>query len=459
MTTLLPRRLAPVQYLLSIVALANIILLGIVAANHLRFPLNLEPTETTVLEHVRRAMTGAPVYVEPTAQFTPLTSTPLFYYLSAGVARFAGLSLTTLREVTLLGAAGCAMLLYLIALRETRSKWLALMTLGLFFAAYQALDGCYDAGHRDSWLVFLVLLGCYLIGYSETRLRDALGMLCLVAAFWMNQQGALFVLGGLAYLVWRDVRSGASALRSWPSVVTAFLLGPALYLLLPTSFTGPTFHYFSGDLNREEIRSFAEFLARSFAVPAILAGAGLQLSLERGRPFGIWSFFLPVAFLSAVLALLTPGSNLNVFMPFGVWLMLTAVLALPRLTRTISWLDPLYFPAIALGLSFLALAYRPSEVLIPQVEANAAYRDLLDYTRNLEGQAQGKRIYILNNTPLKTDSLLRYAADSYVLERDLGDRFRVLGCLPRRNDGLWPRYLYRYDPQAALRLSASQKRP
>ena len=71
-TTLLPRRLTWVHYLLAVVAFANIAMLAAIAANHLDFPLNLEAMETTVLEHVGRAMHGQPIYTEPTAQFTPL---------------------------------------------------------------------------------------------------------------------------------------------------------------------------------------------------------------------------------------------------------------------------------------------------------------------------------------------------------------------------------------------------
>src|SRR5882724_1886558 len=111
-TNLLSRRTPIVHYLLSILALANIAVLCVVVANHLRFPLNLEAMETTVLEHVARAMSGQPIYVEPTAQFAPLAYNPLYYYLCAFFAQFLGLSLTTLREVTLLGTAGCAVMLY-----------------------------------------------------------------------------------------------------------------------------------------------------------------------------------------------------------------------------------------------------------------------------------------------------------------------------------------------------------
>ena len=81
----------------------------------------------------------------------------------------------------------------------------------------------------------------------------------------------------------------------------------------------------------------------------------------------------------------------------------------------------------------------------------ALVRQILRPAVNPTGKA-----WILHNVPLKQDPLLRYLADSYVLEQDLGNRFRALDCVPRRYTGLWPRFLYRYDPQAALRGNLDQ---
>ena len=334
----------------------------------------------------------------------------------------------------------------------------------------------------------------------------------------MKQQGVVFLVGGLAYLAWRDLRAGFRILRSWPSAVAALAFGPLLYLLLPAQWIGPEFHYFTWivprhwtGFTRDEIRAFAELVARRFVVPAALAGAGLQMSLERHRPLSVWMFFLPIAFLSAVMATLSPGSNLNVFIPFGIWLILVGVISLPRLARMIPWLEDVHFPVIALALSLAALAYNPMKLLVSEPAAQLAYQDLVQYIHHLDGpvyapwvgqlpsgsqlataahwvpledmmrgpgasssdldrvkevlkpavdpENQKTPLYILHNSRLETDPLLQYLAPSYVLEQDLGDRFRSLDCLPRRYSGFWPRYLYRYKPHHALQLSASQTRP
>jgi hypothetical protein len=227
---------------------------------------------------------------------------------------------------------GTALLLYRIAVRETRSKWLGWMTLGLFAAA------CQGAELRTT---FLLLAGAYLIGYSESRVRDALGMLCLAAGSAVDPHAILFLFGGIAYLAWRDTRSGGHAWRTWPAAVIGLVFAAA---------AGAADLAFE-PITREGFIAFVESISRRFLVPAALAGAGLQLSLERGRPMSVWTFLLPVGFLSGL------WSPSTMMLTFGIWLILGAILTLPRLTRQIAWLDSVHFPAMALTIALAAFAY------------------------------------------------------------------------------------------------------
>ena len=308
-STLLPKRLTAVQYLVGLLAVYQTATFAAMAANQFRFP----PALPMLCDGCRLA------------------------------GRFWALHPLVWPIVLLIGAAGSVALVYAITVRETRSKWLGVIATGLFSAFCKL-------GHPDPWPIVLVLAGCYLIGYGESRRREAFGMLFFVAAFWVAPLTAIFALGGLGYLSWRDLRTGASSYRSWPAALLAVLLGPALYVIVGGSVAGITL-----DLRREEFIIFAEFLARYLAIPAVLAGAGLQMSLERSRPLSIWTFFLPIAFLGGMLAMFAAGSQ--GFMPFGVWLILLAVLAAPRLTRAVAVFEELQFSAIALGISLLILSF------------------------------------------------------------------------------------------------------
>jgi hypothetical protein len=60
-----------------------------------------------------------------------------------------------------------------------------------------------------------------------------------------------------------------------------------------------------------------------------------------------------------------------------------------------------------------------------------------------------KEAYVLANYSLKAHPWIEFLEETYVLEVDLGDRFRSLRVLPARWDHGWPRYLYRYAPEEA----------
>jgi hypothetical protein len=56
-------------------------------------------------------------------------------------------------------------------------------------------------------------------------------------------------------------------------------------------------------------------------------------------------------------------------------------------------------------------------------------------------------VYLLEHRPLSSRPWFEFLDEYFVLEEDLGDRFRDLSFLPARFDHGWPRYLYRRKPQ------------
>jgi len=73
-------------------------------------------------------------------------------------------------------------------------------------------------------------------------------------------------------------------------------------------------------------------------------------------------------------------------------------------------------------------------------------------TRNLLEPAlrPGGTAYVLANDPLQKLKVTAFLEESYVLDRDFGDRFKFLGVLPKRWDHGWPQYLYRYRKPGAV---------
>jgi hypothetical protein len=403
-----------------------------------------------------------------------------------------------MRLVAILGILGSGIVTFLAVKKHTQSNWWGLIAVSLFASAYRAMDTYLDNAHSDSWLLFSVLLGCYLIEQNRSRHTNLLGVFFLAVSFWFKQHGALFAIGGVLYLTWHD-----GLRNSWMYWTLAALLGPALYAAAPSLLFGAQFHYYTltvpshwSSLNFSTITRYIGYAARNYL---ILAGVGIWASfyflIKKLNQASIWYFTLPFAMLSGFMGALDAGSNNNVFIPMGTWLILTGVLGLhwlvgqfPQVTR---W--GLHLAGIAL--SFALLFFHPLTVLVSPT-APETYQNFVGYLNSLDGPVYApwlgqlengyqftpsvhwvpmedmirgtgvdennhpvtkdllssvlhpsEKAYILMNYPLENDPLLRFLLSEYELKEDLGDRFAALSTLPKRFNLEYPRYLYEYSPQ------------
>jgi hypothetical protein len=502
-------RLKRLSRLISGVFLSYVIAHGlftlIVWLNHISFPLNLEAMELLRLQHVQRVVAGLPLYPDPTPDFVALAYNPLSYLLVTPFAWVFGPNLFTLRLFAIFGIVGTVAILFLVTREITRSRWWSLMTVGLFAAAYGVMDTYLDMGHADSWLLLTVLAGCYLLN----RGRNLLGILCLIAAFWIKQHGILFVIGGLGFI---GVKQGWR--RILPALGSAIALIPFLYLLMPADWLGVRFHYFTwevprhwSEVNRATISRFVLHIAKSYLVLASLSIAAYLSNRFRIQRMDVWLFMLPFAILTGLMGTLDPGGNNNVFIPMGTWFILLGTLSLWRFKQQFVEVDRLGLHFAALGLSFVLFFYNPLSVLASP-RAPSAYRDFVSYLKSLNGPVyipwvgqlqdevrlspsvhwvpmedlvrgkhkqpdlqivrqlmepviypKGKAFLLLNARSLDELPSIRFLKDFYVFEEDTGTRFKALSTLPRRFNIEYPRYLYRYDPQAAQPRTVKPSKP
>lgn len=463
--------------------------------NHINFPLHLDLMEGVVWQHFQRAANGLLVYPEPTPEFVPLAYNVLYYYLAVPFSWLLGVNLLTLRLVSILGMMGCAWVLYQVVRQKSGSRWWGLMALGVFAAAYRVMDAYLDTAHSDSWLLFSVLMGSYLIYKDRSRLQNLLGVLWLVAAFWFKQHGALFVIGGVLYLTWRE-----GLRRSWPYWLTAGLLGPVAYLFAGPSLFGPRFIYFTwevprnwSEVNFATFRRFAGFILKSYPLLGLVSGLHWLRKVWRERPrLKIWDFQLVFAVLAGLMGSLDAGSSQNVYIPMGMWFILCGMLGLHAATVKIQALGNYRLQYVMLLVTLAVLLFNPLSVLIP-ANAQIAYADLLVELRNLDGPVYAPTLgqlsrdyqfypaahwvaledmirgpgidtrnhpntrqllkpaldpqgpaYILAHIPLEAYPWMEFLLEDYSLVVDYEERFSPLRSLPKRFEHGWPRYLYRY---------------
>jgi hypothetical protein len=467
--------------------------------NHINFPLNLEAMELLILQHLRRLMSGLPIYVAPAPDFVPLVYAPLYYYLSVPFAWLFGANLFTLRLVAILGMLGAGIVIFLAVRRHTASTWWAIMAVGLFAASYRAMDTYLDNAHSDSWLLFTVLLGCYLIDLNRSRATNLLGVFVLVVSFWFKQHGALFAVGGVLYLTWRE-----GIKHSWMYWALATLFGPLLYALAPALMFGAHFHYYTlivpSQWSAVNFAGFKRYLGYAIKNYLVLAASGttavftLLLRFPRLKRVNIWYFTFPFAVLSGFLGAMDDGSNNNIFIPIATWFILTGVFGLQYAAENIPLVKTWALHLLAVGASFALLFYNPASVVVSRA-APQAYRDFIQYLNSLDGRVYAPWIgplqdgyefypavhwvpmedlirgpgvdeynhpttrklldpvlhpngaaYILMNYPLEDDVLLSFLLEDYQLKEDLGERFAPLSTLPKRFNLQYPRYLYEYVP-------------
>jgi hypothetical protein len=473
--------------------------------NHVPFPLHLDLMEGTILQHVVRAASGQPVYPEPTPGFVALAYNPLYYYLSAVAVRLFGPTLEVLRVVGIIGQAGSGIVIFLAVRRQARSVWWGLVAVGAFDMAYHVMDSYLDTAHSDAWMLCAALLGTYLIDRGKSRGANLAGVIVLALSFWFKQHGALFAIGGVLYLTWRD--GWRAAVPYW---IVAILLGPVAYAAAGQWPFGPAFHYFTWSVPRgwsrigvDMVRRLIVFILMWYPFATLAAGATAIFDAIRPRQrLTVWDVQFVAGCASALMGALDWGSADNVFIPFGAFTIVMAVIGLARATNAVLVTRRSWTPALAsIGVAcvMLPLLYDPRRAIVPLDAARTAYADLVVTVRTVgapvyapdigqtagtplfdpaehwvaledmgrgPGHTQADRtrawrlldpvvhptgqLFVLTNIPLETETppvslLARY----YSLDRDFGDRFAALTGTPKRFNHGYPRYLYRYTGAAS----------
>jgi hypothetical protein len=457
-----------------------------------------------MFEAVNRLHSWLPIYPAPSAEYVPMTHTPFFPLLAAAITSVVGLSAGSLRFVAVIAAVGAWVLIFLAVRRETKSSWFGLIAAGLYAAAYRSFDGYLDWAYCDSWLLFMSLLGIYIIQEKKSIIWNTIGVAILCFAFWFKQHGAFIAIGGVAYLTWQNGIRGS--LLYWG---VAAVLGPVAYIVLGPQAFGSNFLYYTykvpsawSEFNQATITRLIRYFGRRWLLLTLVCLFALVAIIRRSTRVNAWLFTLPFAALVGFLGTLDPGSENNQYILPGVWIIivgsisLAQYLAVPEATDTFlrTLQQRAFTTALIYALSFALLAYNPAEVFIP-ARAWQDYDALVTYIEELdgvtfmagEGQLPGsyrlpfvvpyvqledlirgpghdykdteliksilqpleqptKNTYIIMSSgPLEEDPLLGYLSTNYTLIDDLGDRFISLRAVPGRFPRGWPRYIYAYN--------------
>lgn len=303
-----------------------------VALSRVGHPLPLEAAEGVWLSEVARLLGGRPLYAGPSLAYVPLPAMPGFALSAALVGALVGPQLWVLRLIALVSTLGTAWLVARAVKGETGSSLLAIVAVGLLFAAFAASGGRLDAGRPEALAWFLALGGLATLRFTTGSWGAIAAALLLVCSFFTASHTGWFVIAALIHV----------ALNERPRLVP-FALAAALACVggvaLLARWQGEWFAFYAWDvpfhsIHAERVRLAAVIgtgLAGTLAplaLPVLLAAA-LPASLWHGRN-GIWVWAVLGGTAAAIVGATEPSAISPGLGPAVVMLVIAGPIALVR---------------------------------------------------------------------------------------------------------------------------------
>ncbi len=371
------------HYLLLIAAGLYFLLFIAIALARIAYPYALEWAEGGMLDHVYRILQGKPLYVAPSLDFTPYTYTPLYFYLSAGLAKIIGLSFVPLRLISLLATLGCFCLIFLFVYRETGCRYCGFLAAALYAASFHVCGDWYDIGRVDSLLLFFLLWGFFLFRFKQNKLSMLVTALLFLIAFWIKQTALVISLPFLLYSLL------PSQIRVRWLFVVFYLLTLVTSLLFMQSQTKGWFFYYVFYLPRFHplmpelfYQFWLRYLIRPHAIALAVALFFLTNMRKQQLQIALFYAVAVLAFVGGVwIAAIPSGSYHNVAMPAIAMAAILFGVGLHWFRRKFKEVS--LFIVIMLFLQFLGLLYNPLRA-IPTQKDRAAADDFTQRLRQME---------------------------------------------------------------------------
>lgn len=180
----------------------------VIAGKRLNYPFELEWVEGNLVHQVERILSGKQIYVEPSIDFTAQLYAPLYFYISAMVAKVLGIGFLPMRLVSFLSSLGCFALIFQFVRRETKSIFYGVLSAGLFAATFRINGGYFDIGKVDMLFMLLTLASIYFLRFRQD-FRSVVFAAVLISLAFLTKQTAFVIAIALsiycffAYDRWR----------------------------------------------------------------------------------------------------------------------------------------------------------------------------------------------------------------------------------------------------------------
>jgi hypothetical protein len=377
------------------VALVYPVVYVAIALLRMSFPFELEWAEGGAVDHVRRIVSGQPLYIEPSLEFTPFTYTPLYFYAAAGFASILGVDFLALRLLSFLASLACLIWIYRIVRHGQQSRIPAVLAACLFAATYRQGGAWFDIARVDSLFLALVLGGIYALRLGAKPWWTGVIAGSLFALAFLTKQTALLIAAPMALALLITDRARFFA---FTGTLVVLVGGSTLWLDRLSDgwyryyvFDLPRYHQVIGQL----LRGFwVQDLLGPFAIALVIGSIHFFAPARRER-MREWALDLGIAIGMIGAAYLTKiqnGSYDNLMLPAFAAGSIFFGLGLDALLETTPHVTPstrlraerfVCFLCIA---QFALLAYKPW-IQIPNPRDRAAGEQIIASIRRVPGEA------------------------------------------------------------------------
>jgi Dolichyl-phosphate-mannose-protein mannosyltransferase len=361
------------------------------ALHRVGYPFELDWMEGGSVELTARVAAGHSIYATPSLGFVGWTYPPLYYWITAGVAKLIGIGFLPLRLVSLTASLVSMATLAWIVIRETGNRIAGLVAAGLFAATFRISGAWFDTGRVDSLFLALTLLtvawGRWARGVHG---GVGLGMLAFLACF-TKQTALLALLPALVFVAVTRRRVGV------PALLTLLGLVVASTAVLDAATHGWYGYYVFSELAHQPWARQVwlgfwrdDILHRQWPLLILLLAGAVTLTWHARRPPALSAppaYYAAAAaglIISAWISRLHTGGYENVLMPAYAAIALLAGLTYAGLIDGPHGRVALPLLGVALGVQLGLLVY-PIGAQIPTAADRAVGAQLIARLRALPG--------------------------------------------------------------------------
>ena len=146
------------RILIASTSILLMLLFIVTALRRVQYPYELKQLEGYMFLSTLRAYNGQSIYPRPSLAFVPYMYPPVYYYVAAALGKVMGMTISTLRTVSILSTLGSFAMIYLLVWREAKRFLPAIVAVGIYAGCYPLCQNWFDEGRLDSLFVFLVLI-------------------------------------------------------------------------------------------------------------------------------------------------------------------------------------------------------------------------------------------------------------------------------------------------------------